>query len=254
VSQRLDQLLCERGLFTSRERAQRAIMAGEVFVAGQRLDKPGVKVDAEAEVELRATRPRFVSRGGEKLAGALEDLVIDVSGRICLDVGASTGGFTDCLLQRGAQRVFAVDVGYGQLDAGLRSDPRVVVQERLNARFLARHDFPEPFDLATIDVSFISLRLVVPSTIGLLRPRGEVLCLVKPQFEVGRKAVGRGGVVRDEAVRRGVILERIADFEALGLELLGWVDSRLAGPAGNLEAFVHLRLADGAPLAGANAP
>lgn len=217
-------------------------MAGEVFVEGQRRDKAGYQVAKDAALEVRSQRPRYASRGGEKLEGALRQLSVRVSGRICLDVGASTGGFTDCLLQHGAERVYAVDVGYGQLDSRLRSDPRVVVHERVNARHLERRLFPEAIELATVDVSFISLRLVVPAILPLLAPGASILALIKPQFEVGRGEVGKGGVVRDERLRLGVIAERIAELAALGLAPLGHVDSVLQGPAGNRESFAHFEL------------
>ena len=236
MPQRLDLLLVARRLFASREKARRAIMAGEVWVAGQRIDKAGAPVDPGAELEVR-TRSRFVSRAGEKLEAALAHFGIDVAGWTCLDVGASTGGFTDCLLQRGARRIYAVDVGYGQLDWRLRQDPRVVVMERLNARHLAPDALPEPCDLAVVDVSFISLVKVVPALLPHVREGGFLLPLVKPQFEAGRGAVGKGGVLRDEGLRRRVIAERVGDLEALGLACRGVIDSPLPGAEGNVEAL-----------------
>lgn len=234
---RLDQLLVDRGLYASRERARRAVMAGRVEVDGRRHDKPGTAIAATAAVVVRGDQEPFVSRAGRKLAHALDHFAIDPAGRVCLDVGASTGGFTDCLLQRGAARVYALDVGYGQLDARLRGDPRVVVMERINARHLAADALPEPVDLVTVDVSFISLVKVVPALRPHLAPGGQLLTLVKPQFEAGRRRVGKGGIVRDEAVRRQVIDERVAELVAQGLTGRGVVDSAVAGMDGNREAF-----------------
>jgi 23S rRNA (cytidine1920-2'-O)/16S rRNA (cytidine1409-2'-O)-methyltransferase len=233
---RLDQLLAARGLFASREQARRAIMAGEVRVAGQVIDKPGTTVADDAPVELTA-RPPFVSRGGGKLVAALDAFAVDVRGRVCLDVGASTGGFTDCLLQRGAARVYALDVGRGQLDWRLRQDPRVVPMEGINARHLAAEALPERCDLVVVDVSFISLLKVVPALLPHLAPGGLLLVLVKPQFEAGRAAVGKGGIVRDESVRRQVIAERVRQLADLGLEPRGVIDSPVAGAEGNVEAL-----------------
>jgi 23S rRNA (cytidine1920-2'-O)/16S rRNA (cytidine1409-2'-O)-methyltransferase len=237
---RLDQLLVTRGLFASREQARRAVMAGDVRVAGQLIDKPGTAVADDAVVEVSA-RPPFVSRGGGKLAAALDHFALDVTGWVCLDVGASTGGFTDCLLQRGATRVYALDVGRGQLDWRLRQDPRVVPLEGINARHLAANALPERCDLVTIDVSFISLLKVVPALLPHLQPHGALLALVKPQFEAGRQAVGKGGIVRDENVRREVISRRVAEIAALGLSSLGVIDSPVAGMTGNVEALALFR-------------
>jgi 23S rRNA (cytidine1920-2'-O)/16S rRNA (cytidine1409-2'-O)-methyltransferase len=212
--------------------AQRLIRAGLVRVGSQVTDKPGVRVAAEAEIAVEA-RPRFVSRGGEKLDAALECFGLDVTGMVAADVGASTGGFTDCLLQRGVRRAYAIDVGYGQLDWRLRNDPRVVVMERTNARYLGA--LPEPVDLVTADVSFISLGLILPAAVAWLRPAGHVVALIKPQFEAGRRGVGKGGVVRDPAVHR-VVLERVVGTAAeLRLGLRGLMPSPLRGPAGNVE-------------------
>jgi 23S rRNA (cytidine1920-2'-O)/16S rRNA (cytidine1409-2'-O)-methyltransferase len=235
---RLDLLLVERGLFPTREQARRAVMAGAVRVDGQRLDKAGSTVGEGAVVEILAREP-FVSRGGRKLAAALDAFGIDPAERICLDVGASTGGFTDCLLQRGARRVYAVDVGYGQLDQRLREDPRVVVRERVNARQLSAAEVPESCSLAVADVSFISLTKVVPAILGRLDDGADFVPLIKPQFEAGRGEVGRGGIVRDAATRRRAIDGCVASLVALGLELRGLVDSPIAGAEGNLEALAH---------------
>ncbi|MGE5233815.1 MAG: TlyA family RNA methyltransferase [Acidobacteriota bacterium] len=241
AAQRLDQLLVARGLFASREQARRAVMAGIVLVEGRCVDKPGTAVPDAARLELRGEREPFVSRAGRKLAAALDRFGVDPAGLRCMDVGASTGGFTDCLLQRGAARVYAIDVGYGQLDSRLRGDPRVVVMERLNARNLAADALPERCDLAVVDVSFISLVKVVPALLPHLRPGGLLLTLVKPQFEVGRAQVGRGGIVRDEAVRQAVIAERVGDLERLGLSRLGVMDSPVPGAEGNREALALFR-------------
>jgi len=210
-----------------------------VLVDGAVVDKAGTRVGEEASVELRAARRRFVSRGGEKLAGALDDLGVDPAGAVCLDVGASTGGFTDCLLQRGAARVFAVDVGHGQLDAKLRADPRVVVLERVNARELQPAQISSAIDLVVADVAFISLRLVVPA-LAAVAPRARWLLLVKPQFEVGRAQVGKGGVVRDDRLRAAAVESVRETAEALGWREVARVDSRVAGPKGNREVFLLL--------------
>jgi len=232
AKKRLDLLVVDRGLAESRARAQRLIRAGLVHVAGQVSDKPGTQVPTNADVTLQA-RPRFASRGGEKLEAALARFGLDVAGMTAADVGASTGGFTDCLLQRGAGRVYAIDVGYGQLDWRLRNDPRVVVMERTNARYLER--LPEAVDVVTADVSFISLGLILPAAVGWLRPAGQVVALIKPQFEAGRREVGKGGVVRDPAVHRRVLERVLGIADGLGLGLRGLMPSPLRGPAGNVE-------------------
>ncbi len=219
-------------------------MAGLVEVDGRRVDKPGTPVADDADLRVSEPARTFASRGGLKLAAALDRLGVDPAGRVCLDVGASTGGFTDCLLQRGARRVYAVDVGYGQLDQRLRQDPRVVVMERVNARNLAADALPEPVRLATVDVSFISLLKVVPALLPHLAPRGLLLALVKPQFEAGREQVGKGGVVRDEAVRRAVVTGVAEQLATLGLELEDIVDSPVHGARGNREAFALLERSD----------
>ena len=238
---RLDQLLVDRGLFPSREQARRAVMAGTVQVEGRRVDKPGTAVAGESRVEVIGPKEPYVSRAGRKLAHALDHFGIDPAGLVCLDVGASTGGFTDCLLQRGAARVYAVDVGYGQLDQRLRNDPRVVVMERINARNLAPDALPEPCGLVTIDVSFISLLKIVPALLPHLTAGGLLLPMIKPQFEAGRGAVGKGGILRDEEVRAQVIAGCAAGLAALGLEPLGVFDSPVAGTCGNREAFALFR-------------
>ncbi|HZF08561.1 MAG TPA: TlyA family RNA methyltransferase [Thermoanaerobaculia bacterium] len=244
---RLDQLLVERGLFASREQARRAVMAGIVEVDGRRVDKAGTAVPEAARLAVLAPREPFVSRAGRKLAAALDHFGVDPAGRVCLDVGASTGGFTDCLLQRGAARVYALDVGYGQLDARLRQDPRVVVLERVNARHLSPGDLPEPMHLMTVDVSFISLAKVVPALLPHLAPGGRLLPMIKPQFEAGRGQVGKGGILRDEARREQVIQAAAESLTGLGLTLLGRFDSPVAGMGGNREAFVLLCRPEGHP-------
>ena len=216
-------------------------MAGVVEVEGRRVDKPGTAVPGAARLEVLAPREPFVSRAGRKLAAALDHFGIDPAGWVCLDVGASTGGFTDCLLQRGAARVYALDVGYGQLDHRLRTDPRVVVMERINARHLAPDALPEPCDLITVDISFISLAKVVPALLPHLAPGGLLLPMIKPQFEAGRGAVGKGGILRDEAARTNVVRETTEELARLGLELVGVFDSPVHGTGGNREAFALLR-------------
>jgi len=237
---RLDALLVERALSESRTRAQSLILAGRVLVDDVPVEKPGTQVSPDAALRVRGPARAFVSRGGEKLAGALSDLALDPRGLDCLDVGASTGGFTDCLLQHGARRVVAVDVGYGQLHTQLRADPRVRVLERTHARELTSEQLGGPVELVTVDVSFISLRLLLPA-LRALAPAAEFLALVKPQFEVGRGQVEKGGVVRDEAKRAQAVASVRACAEGLGLEAVGEAESRLAGPKGNREVFLRLR-------------
>ncbi len=241
AKQRLDQRLVADGLAPSRSRAQALIMAGKVRVNGRPVAKSGAPVDPAAVVELAGPDHPYVSRGGVKLAGALDHFQLDPAGMDCLDVGASTGGFTDCLLQRGAARVTAVDVGYGQLAWKLRSAPRVTVYERVNARHLPPQVAPGPFDLVVADVSFISLTLVIPNLVTRLGPGGRLLCLVKPQFEAGRHQVGKGGVVRDPAVRQEAVDKVTRHIEGLGLAVQGHCPSPITGPAGNQEFFVLAR-------------
>lgn len=248
--QRLDVILTERGLADSRSQAQRMLRAGEVRLDGQLVDKPGMLVPLDATITVIA-RPQFVSRGGEKLAAALSAFGLDVEGMVAADVGACTGGFTDCLLQRGARRVVAIDVGYGQLDWRLRRDSRVVVVERTNARYL--HELPCPIDLVTIDVSFISLTMILPQAVRWLcaedvpaapRPerRGHIVALIKPQFEAGQRDVRKGGVVRDPEVHRRVLRGVLGAACELGLGLRGLIASPLRGPAGNTEFLAWLEL------------
>jgi 23S rRNA (cytidine1920-2'-O)/16S rRNA (cytidine1409-2'-O)-methyltransferase len=242
---RLDTLLVERGLVATRERARALILAGQVRVNGQPATKAGHAVLAADEVTLDEPDHPYVGRGGVKLAHALDVFGISPAGRLALDIGASTGGFTDVLLQRGATRVVAVDVGHGQLDWKLRSDPRVVVMERQNARTLTAEQLPEDarrFDLITIDVSFISLRQILPVLPPLLQPGGDVVALVKPQFEAGREEVGKGGIVRDESVHQRVVEEVTTAALALGLQRTNVVESPITGMEGNREFLIHLRL------------
>jgi 23S rRNA (cytidine1920-2'-O)/16S rRNA (cytidine1409-2'-O)-methyltransferase len=234
---RLDEALVERGLAESRSRARALIMAGDVLVNGATVTRAGSRVDERDELAVKRP-PRFVSRGGEKLEHALAAFGVDVDGKVAADFGASTGGFTDCLLQRGVVRVYAIDVGYGQLAERLRKDPRVVVMDRQNARYLEA--LPEPVDVISIDVSFIGLRLVLPTALRLLKPDGDIVALVKPQFEAGRREVGRGGVVRDAETHRRVLEGIFAAAEELGLGMVGLIASPLRGPAGNVEFLVHL--------------
>jgi len=239
--ERLDRLLVERGLARSRERAQALVLAGVVRIDGRPAGKPGTTVSAEAQVTLQAPDHPFVGRGGVKLEGALNRLGIEAAGRIALDIGASTGGFTDCLLRRGARRVFAVDVGSGQLDWGLRNDERVVVLEGLNARYLAPTDLPVPVDLVVIDVSFISLRLILPPLPAMMAPGAEVLALVKPQFEVGRREVGRGGVVREPRLHLQALESVARAASAAGFRVPAGCASPITGAEGNREFFLHLK-------------
>jgi 23S rRNA (cytidine1920-2'-O)/16S rRNA (cytidine1409-2'-O)-methyltransferase len=238
---RLDTLLSERGMFPSRSRAAASVLAGEVLLLPdrRRADKPGQLVPEDVELEVRDA-PRFASRGGQKLANALDALALDVAGRRGLDVGASTGGFTDCLLQRGAEHVVAVDVAYGELDWRLRNDPRVTVIERRNARSLRPDELPYAPELIVIDVSFISLEKILPAVLACAAARFDCLALVKPQFEVGREHVGKGGVVRDADTRRRALVEVGRAAVGLGTSVLGYASSGLPGPKGNLETFVWL--------------
>jgi len=239
---RVDELVVERGLAPSRAKAKAMVMAGQVVVGDRRADKPGQMVRADAEVRLKGTPMPYVSRGGLKLAAALDGFGVDPTGLRCLDLGASTGGFTDCLLQRGAAGVVAVDVGYGQLAPKLRDDPRVTVMERTNARYLEPADIGGALAaLVVADCSFIGLALILPAAVRCLEAGGRVIALVKPQFEVGREQVGKGGVVRDDALRIGAVDAVVAEAHALGLREAGRAESRLAGPKGNREIFLWLR-------------
>ena len=240
--ERLDVLLFARGLTQSRERARTEIMSGNVFVDGQRVDKPGTMVSPDARLELRTDQNAFVSRGGKKLEKALDVFQLSPTDKVCIDCGASTGGFTDCLLRGGARKVYAVDVGYGQLAWILRQDARVIPMERTNIRYVTHEQIPEELDLAVIDVSFISLRLVLPAVRDLLRPGGDVVCLIQPQFEAGRERVGKKGVVRDPAVHQDVIASVLQEAGTLGFAIRGLTFSPIKGPEGNIEYLGHLRL------------
>ena len=238
---RLDQLVYELGYTESRERANTTIMSGLVFVNGQRADKPGTPVAADAKIEVRGEAIPFVSRGGFKLDKALKVFPINPAGKTCIDCGASTGGFTDVLLQHGAAKVYAVDVGYGQLAWKLRNDPRVVNLERTNLRYITQEQIPDQLELAVMDVSFISIKLVLPAVKALLVPGADLVCLIKPQFEAGREEVGKKGVVRDSAVHRQVI-QSILDFAPqIGLSVMGLDYSPIKGPEGNIEYICHMK-------------
>ncbi len=241
TKERIDKLLVDRGIVQSRERARAMIMAGKVAVEGKRIDKPGVQVNGEARIQLQGGDSSYVSRGGEKMEGALKAFGIDPKGMMVMDVGASTGGFTDCILQKGAEKVYAVDVGYGQLAWKLQKDARVINLERRNIRYLRREEVEEEIDLILIDTSFISIEKFLPHLLGFLKKGGAILGLLKPQFEVGRGEVGKGGVVRDKALHEKVI-DRISQFSrGLGLKILGVAESPLLGPKGNKEFFIYLK-------------
>ena len=245
VKKRLDVLLTEQGYADTRSKAQAIIMSGMVYVDGQKADKPGISYEETVQIEVRGETCPYVSRGGLKLEKALRDFGVDPTSFVCSDSGASTGGFTDCLLQQGAKKVFAIDVGYGQLDWKIRSDARVVVMERTNIRFVTPEQLGEPLDLSVVDVSFISLKLVLPVIKTLLKPQlGQVLCLIKPQFEAGREKVGKKGVVRDPATHKEVLDNFVALTHELGFTILGLTFSPVKGPEGNIEFLGHLTLAD----------
>ena len=245
VKKRLDVLLVERGLSENRTKAQAVIMSGLVDVNGQRTDKPGVSYEETVDIQIRGAACPYVSRGGLKLEKALRDFGVHPVDYVCSDSGASTGGFTDCLLQQGAKKVFAIDVGYGQLDWKIRNDPRVVVMERTNIRYVKAEDLGEPLDLSVIDVSFISLKIVLPAIKNLLKPgQGQVLCLIKPQFEAGRDKVGKKGVVREPETHKEVLDNFVALVGELGFTILGLTFSPVKGPEGNIEFLGHLTLAD----------
>ena len=245
IKKRLDVLLVERLYADTRTKAQAIIMSGNVYVNGQKADKPGMSFEETVDIEVRGAVCPYVSRGGLKLEKALRDFGVDVNGFVCSDSGASTGGFTDCLLQQGASKVFAIDVGYGQLDWKIRSDPRVVVMERTNVRYVTPEQLGEPLDLSVIDVSFISLNIVLPVIKTFLKPgAGQVLCLIKPQFEAGKDKVGKKGVVREPATHQEVLDNFVALADQLGFRILGLTFSPVKGPEGNIEFLGHLTLAD----------
>ncbi len=239
--ERIDKILVERGMVESREKARSYIMTGRVMVEGQRIDKPGTKIRVDAPLEILLKETQYVSRGGIKLEGALQTFNLDPQGMVVMDVGASTGGFTDCILQKGAKRVYAVDVGYGQLAWRLQNDPRVINLERKNIRYLKREEIPEEIDLILVDTSFISVEKFLPNLLRFLKREGYLLILIKPQFEVGKGEVGKGGVVRDPKLHQKV-LERISTYcNEIGLEVLGVTESPLLGPKGNKEFFIYLK-------------
>ena len=244
VKKRLDVLLTEQGYAESRAKAQAIVMSGLVYVNGQKADKPGMSFEETVELEVRGATCPYVSRGGLKLEKALRDFGVDPTGYVCSDSGASTGGFTDCLLQQGAKKVFAIDVGYGQLDWKIRSDPRVVVMERTNVRYVTPEQLGEPLDLSVIDVSFISLKIVLPVIKTFLKPTGQVLCLIKPQFEAGKEKVGKKGVIRDPAIHKEVLDNFVALANELEFTILGLTFSPVKGPEGNIEFLGHLTLED----------
>ena len=245
IKKRLDVLLVERLYAETRSKAQAIIMSGNVYVNGQKADKPGTSFEETVEIEVRGAVCPYVSRGGLKLEKALRDFGVKPEGYVCSDSGASTGGFTDCLLQQGAKKVFAIDVGYGQLDWKIRSDERVVVMERTNIRYVTPEDLGEPLDLSVVDVSFIGLEIVLPAIKNLLKQdSGQVLCLIKPQFEAGKENVGKKGVVRDPKIHQMVLDNFVSLVESLGFSILGLTFSPVKGPEGNIEFLGHLTLAD----------
>ncbi len=237
--ERLDILLVEKGIFTSRERAKTSIMAGKIFVDGQRIDKAGEKVNVDAEIIFKGQEIPYVSRGGLKLEKAMKEFGISLNEKTCMDIGASTGGFTDCMLQNGAKKVFSVDVGYGQFAWKLRTDPRVVCMERTNIRYVTPEDIGEPIDFASIDVSFISLKKIMPATKNLLSDKGEVVALIKPQFEAGKEKVGKKGVVRDINVHKEVVQSIVDYLYSEDLNILALSYSPIKGPEGNIEYLVY---------------
>lgn len=244
IKKRLDVLLVERLYADTRSKAQAIIMSGNVYVNGQKADKPGTSFEETVEIEVRGAVCPYVSRGGLKLEKALRDFGVKPEGYVCSDSGASTGGFTDCLLQQGARKVFAIDVGYGQLDWKIRNDPRVVVMERTNIRNVTPEDLGEPLDLSVIDVSFIGLEIVLPAIRNLLKPTGQVLCLIKPQFEAGKDNVGKKGVIRDPKIHQMVLDNFVALANRLDFRILGLTFSPVKGPEGNIEFLGHLTLDD----------
>ena len=244
---RLDVLLVEQGFMDSRTKAQAIIMSGLVYVNDQKADKPGVSYEESAKIEVRGESCPYVSRGGLKLEKALRDFGVKPVDYVCSDSGASTGGFTDCLLQQGARKVFAIDVGYGQLDWKIRSDDRVVVMERTNIRYVTPEDLGEPLDLSVVDVSFISLKIVLPAIQALLKPgQGQVLCLIKPQFEAGKDKVGKKGVVREKSTHKEVLDQFVELADRLNFKILGLTFSPVKGPEGNIEFLGHLTLREDA--------
>lgn len=238
---RLDQLVFDLGLAESRERAKTTVMSGLVFVNGQRADKPGMQVSPDVNVEVKGTALPYVSRGGLKLEKALKVFPIDVTGKVCIDCGASTGGFTDVLLKNGAAKVYSIDVGYGQLAWSLRNDERVVNMERTNIRYISSEQIPEPLDICVMDLSFISVKLVLPAVCALLKDDAQLVCLIKPQFEAGREDVGKKGVVRDKAVHLSVIESVLSFAPTVGMTVMGLDFSPIKGPEGNREYLCYMK-------------
>lgn len=238
--ERIDKLLVDQGLLPTREKAQRAIMAGLVFVKGNRIEKPSTLFSPETEIEYRGV-DLYVGRGGLKLEGALKTFSLNPTGCHCIDIGASTGGFTDCLLQKGAAHVVALDVGHGQLDWKIRSDSRVTVIEKCNARYLTAADYPEKFDAIVTDVSFISLKLILPPAMTLLKPGGWIVALIKPQFEAGKKEIGKGGIIRDPAVQQKVVDDLLEWIQSYPIKSVGIAPSPITGTDGNCEFLWHLQ-------------
>lgn len=239
--ERLDVLLVEKGYFNSREKAKRCIMAGIVFVDQEKIDKPGTKVDKSGDILVKKNPIPYVSRGGLKLEKSINNFTINLNNKICLDIGASTGGFTDCMLQNGASKVYSIDVGYGQLDWKLRQDPRVTSMERTNIRYVTKDDIESLADFASIDVSFISLKLVLPVVKELLNLNGEIVALIKPQFEAGRENVGKKGVVRDISVHKKVVKDVINFVSSINLEVIDFTYSPVKGPEGNIEYLLYMK-------------
>jgi 23S rRNA (cytidine1920-2'-O)/16S rRNA (cytidine1409-2'-O)-methyltransferase len=245
AKQRLDLALVERGLCETRSKAQSLIMARRILVNGQHVDKAGAGIGSDDELQIEELEHPWVGRGGMKLAHALQQFAIDVRGKVCADIGASTGGFTDVMLKSGAANVYAIDVGYGQIDASLRNDPRVINREKVNARFLTADAFDEPIDFVSIDVSFIPLKLILPAVATFLR--GELVALIKPQFEVGKGDVGKGGIVRDEAKRTAAVDAVVAFANEQGFEVKGLIESPIKGAEGNIEYLMYARTKDVSP-------
>ncbi|MCR6515856.1 TlyA family RNA methyltransferase [Clostridium sp. LY3-2] len=237
--ERLDILLVDKGIIESREKAKTSIMAGLVFIDGQRVDKPGAKVNVDSEIEFKGKKLKYVSRGGLKLEKALKEFPLTLEGKVCMDIGASTGGFTDCMLQNGAKKVFSVDVGYGQFAWKLRTDERVVCMERTNIRYVTPEDIGEKIDFASIDVSFISLKTIMPATINLLSDVGEVVALIKPQFEAGKGKVGKKGVVRELSIHKEVVYGIVDFLLENNLNIINLSFSPIKGPEGNIEYLVY---------------
>jgi len=241
MKKRLDQYLVEIGLFESRSKAQSAIMAGKILVNEHKIEKCGALVDDKSIIRILGKKEKFVSRGGLKLEKALTEFKINPKNKICADIGASTGGFTDCLLQYGAEKIYAVDVGYGQLDYKIRTDKKVVVKEKTNARYLTEEDIPEKLDLVVIDVSFISLTKILPAVIQILKESGEVVALIKPQFEAGKEFVEKGGIVKDEEVRQQILQKIIKESKNIGFKPIAFCDSPILGADGNKEFLLYLK-------------